>query len=185
MKNCSYCKNQFGVPQEDKEYYTKIGVPEPLVCPPCRQMTLSAFRNERNYYARSCDLCGKNMISVYNPARIKNVYCQKCWWSDAWDPKSYGKEFDPSRPFFDQYRELLLEVPKLTMMNDDTISSQNCEYTYDFAYGKNCYMVIGSWKDENCAYGLMVCNVKDSIDNSILDNCENVYENAACDGNYA
>jgi len=148
-------------------------------------MTLAVFRNERNYYARTCDLCKKNMISVYHPGRIRNVYCQKCWWSDRWDPKEYGRPYDPSRPFFEQYRELLEEVPKLTMMNDDTVTSQNCEYTYDFAYGKNCYMVVGAWKIENAMYGMMTCNVKDAVDNAILDNCEYVYENVACDRNYA
>ncbi|MDP2630601.1 MAG: hypothetical protein Q8P56_04290, partial [Candidatus Uhrbacteria bacterium] len=138
MNQCTQCKKEFEITDGDRAFYAKINLPEPLWCPDCRQMSLWAFRNERNYYSRHCDLCKKAIISVYHPDRIKNVYCQKCWWSDAWDQKEYGKDFDASRPFFDQYRELLEEVPKLCMMNDDTISSQNCEYCYDFAYGKNC-----------------------------------------------
>ncbi|MBI4600166.1 hypothetical protein HY732_04600 [Candidatus Uhrbacteria bacterium] len=185
MNQCTQCKKEFEITDADREFYAKINVPEPLWCPDCRQMSMWVFRNERNYYSRTCDLCKKAIISVYHPQRIKNVYCQKCWWSDAWDPKEYGKEFNPSRPFFEQYRELLEKVPKISMMNDDTITSQNCEYCYDFAYGKNCYMMTGSWKVENCMYGVMNCDVKDSVDNSILDNCEYVYENAACDKNYA
>lgn len=185
MNNCTYCKQPFVIPSEDLAFYQKINLPEPQACPPCRQMTLWAFRNERNYYSRTCDLCKKAIISVYHPERVKNVYCQKCWWSDAWDPKDYGKAYDPSRPFFEQYRALLEEVPKLCMMNDDGIGSENCQYTYDFTLGKNCYMMIGSWRVENCAYGLEVCDVKDSIDNTIVFSSEYMYESGSCERSYA
>lgn len=185
MNQCTQCKKEFEITDADREFYKKIDVPEPLWCPDCRQRSLWAFRNERNYYSRSCDLCKKAIVSVYHPERIKNVYCQKCWWSDDWDAKSYGKEFDFSRPFFEQYRELLEKAPKIAMMNDDTITSENCQYTYDFAYGKNCYMTIASWHIENCAYGFQTHYTKDSADTSSVFNSEHMYESAACDGNYA
>ena len=47
-----------------------------------------------------------------------------------------------SRPFFEQFRDFRLKVPSLALFNDNNIGSENCEYTQDFAYGKNCYMTF-------------------------------------------
>jgi hypothetical protein len=80
------------------------------------------------------------------------VYCNKCWWSDAWDPYQYGQDFDFSRSFFEQFQELQQKVPILALMNDDGIGSVNCAYTQNEAYAKNCYMVSMAWKNEECMY---------------------------------
>ncbi|MBI3626979.1 hypothetical protein HY224_02960, partial [Candidatus Uhrbacteria bacterium] len=109
-----------------------------------------------------------------------NVYCITCWWSDKWDPKSYGREYDFKRPFMEQYRELHQAMPKLAMMNDNGISSENCEYTYDFAYGKNCYLVVASWFVENCMYGYLLAGNKDSADNLFLFDSQLMYNTVDC-----
>src|SRR3989338_9071574 len=141
-KTCQNCKAEFLIEAGDLKYYQRIEVPDPKLCPTCREQRRLVFRNERNYYSRSCDLCKKPIISVYDPARTKNVYCLQCWWGDKWSAEDYGRDFDFNRPFFDQYAELLREVPKLAMVNDNGVESVNCEYTYDLSRGKNCYMVI-------------------------------------------
>jgi len=76
-----------------------------------------SFRNERTYYQRSCDLTGKMVISLFHPESPHVVYNQDDWWSDKWDALSYGRDFDFSRPFFDQFHELKLAVPRPAIAN--------------------------------------------------------------------
>jgi len=54
------------------------------------------------------------------------VYDQEIWWSDKWDALDYGRDFDFSKSFFEQFGELMKEVPKLSL---SSISNNNCEYT--------------------------------------------------------
>ena len=48
--------------------------------------------NERALYKRDCDLCGKNVVMMYPKDKNLKVYCMPCWWSDKWDPLTYGIE---------------------------------------------------------------------------------------------
>ncbi|MBI5621581.1 zinc-ribbon domain containing protein [Candidatus Falkowbacteria bacterium] len=184
MPTCKNCNHPFTITDADKTFYARINVPAPTLCPDCREQRRLVFRNERNYYRRQCDLCQKNIISVYDPAVTSNVYCNACWWGDGWDAKNYAREFDWSRPFFEQYRELLAAVPKIAMMNDNGSQSVNCEYTYDFAFGKNAYMVVAAWRVEDSMYGLQTNWVKDSVDNINVNHSELMYESVACEESY-
>ncbi len=176
---CANCKERFTLDPDDFSFYQKIEVPAPRFCPACRNQRRRAWRNDISFYKRQCDLCKKNIVSLYSPDKTLTVYCQKCWWSDAWDPKAYGRDFDFSRPFFEQYRELQNVVPLIALMNDDGIGSINCEYTQNVSSAKNCYMVSSSWKNEECAYDMQISGpelreVFDSLD--IFQKCEMVYD---------
>jgi len=107
------------------EFYEKISptfagkkfqIPTPTLCPECRQQRRLAFRNERNLYRRTCDASGKQIISMYNPECGYKVYDQKIWWSDQWDPMSYGREFDFTKTFTEQFGELMREMPHLSLL---------------------------------------------------------------------
>lgn len=184
MPDCKNCQKDFTITNQDRQFYNKIEVPEPTWCPDCRELRRLVFRNERNYYKRNCDLCQKPIISVYDPARVKNVFCHHCWWGDGWDAKDYAREFDFNRPFFSQYRELLEAVPKLAMMNDNGAQSVNCEYTYDFAFGKNAYMVVATWRAEDSMYGFQTNDTKDCADNFFVNHSELMYECLCCEESY-
>ncbi|MEK7627724.1 MAG: hypothetical protein AAB397_04050, partial [Patescibacteria group bacterium] len=64
-KICQNCQNQFVIEPEDFIFYDKIQVPAPTFCPECREQRRLAFRNERSLYKRKCDLCGKEMVSIF------------------------------------------------------------------------------------------------------------------------
>ena len=151
-RNCKNCEKPFVIDADDLGFYGKIKVPPPTFCPDCRLQRRMLFRNERNFYRRTCDLCKKNVITSFHPDLPIRVYCQKCWWGDGWDPFSYGRDYDFSRPFFEQVQELFLAVPFLSIQNDDTIGSVNSEYAYDFAFAKNCYMTAAGWYAEYVMY---------------------------------
>lgn len=175
-RTCGNCGNRFTIEPDDFAFYEKIQVPPPTFCPECRLVRRLLFRNERDYYKRSCDLCGRSTISVYPADFPTPVYCVKCWWSDRWDPTSYGRDYDPSRPFREQVRELFVAVPVIAMQNDDGIGSVNCPYTYDFAFGKNCYMTQVSWEIENVMYSWGEGQAKDLSDCYFATSCNLCYE---------
>jgi len=151
-KSCRNCKQNFTIEPDDFGFYEKIKVPPPTFCPDCRVQRRLSWRNDLSFYNRSCDLCGNKIISLYHPDKPLTVYCNKCWWSDKWDPKSYGQDVDFSRPFFEQFRKLQDKVPLLSLFNDDGVGSLNCEYAQNVTFSKNCYMEFMSWFVEDCMY---------------------------------
>ena len=74
------------------------------------------FRNERLLFRRKDDASGTEIFSEF-PAHVPvKVYEKDYWWSDAWDPMAYGREYDFSRPFFEQFKELLYAVDRKSVV---------------------------------------------------------------------
>lgn len=178
VKKCLHCHQEFEIDEQDLVFYDKVSpifagrkysIPPPTLCPECRLQRRISWRNERKLYQRNCGLCNKNIISVYSPESPTPAYCNTCWWGDGWDPFSYARDFDFSRPFFEQFYEFTQCVPQLAIQNDDGVGSINCQYCQDFAFGKNCYFVVGSWYTQDSFYS----NVNCSYDKNICD-CANV-----------
>lgn len=176
-KHCQNCKNNFVIEADDFGFYEKMQVPPPTFCPACRYQRRMAWRNDTSLYTRTCDLCQNHVISMYAPDSGMTVYCNKCWWSDKWDPYSYGIDYDFSRPFFEQFDELMHRVPHIGLVNDNNISSVGCEYTGDCWFSKNCYMTFCAWKIENVHYSYFMNSGKDMMDClAVLDTGEWMYE---------
>ncbi|MEK7583565.1 MAG: hypothetical protein AAB483_04160 [Patescibacteria group bacterium] len=173
---CKNCQSSFLIEPDDFTFYEKIGVLAPTLCPECRFQRRSLFRNERDYYKRKCDLCGVSIVAVYPLEFSTPVFCVKCWWSDKWNPADYGRDYNPDRPFLDQFQELFYEVPMLAMQNDNGIGSVNCEYTYDVAFSKNCYLVQCDWETENGMYSFHIAQCKDLVDSYYANSCNLSYE---------
>ncbi len=185
-KKCRKCQKDFDILQADRDFYGKISptiggyvgdIPNPTLCPDCRQCQKLAFRNERKLYRRQCDASKKNIISIYSPDKPFKVYDQKIRWSDAWDARDYGQVYDCNQSFSEQFGNLMMEVPRLNIMNDNGVWSENCEYCQDFAYGKNCYMCTGSRHLEDCFYcHFEVIESKDLIDCISVDKSQHCYQ---------
>ena len=125
-KTCQNCKKDFVIEPDDFGFYEKIQVPPPTFCSECRKQRRATWRNNTSLYNRTCDLCKKNVISIYSKESGIVIYCQKCWWGDGWDPLSYGVDYNFSKTFFEQLKELSLKVPHMALINDDGIASLNC-----------------------------------------------------------
>ena len=126
IRNCQNCKKDFVIKSDDFLFYEKIKVPPPTFCPECRMIRRMIWRNMRALYKRECGLCKKSLISMYSDN--VPVYCNECWYGDKWDSFSYGKEYDFSKPFFIQLKELFQIVPRLyrfayrNLINSDFIN---------------------------------------------------------------
>ncbi len=150
MRKCQNCHAQFTIAAEDFDFYKKIDVPPPTFCPSCRYQRRLMTRNERNMYKRECSLCKKSVVSMYSSDKQFPAYCSECWWGDGWDAMQYGAAFDPKRPFFEQFKELLNTVPRPNLRATNTKNSDYCNYAADV---KGSYLCFGSIEIENCLYG--------------------------------
>ena len=162
--NCQNCKKEFTIEPDDFGFYERVKVPPPTFCPDCRRQRRNAWRNTFSLYSRKCELCDKAVVSIYSKESPITIYCNKCWWSDKWDAKSYAMDYDFSRPFFTQHQELMKKVPHMAIVNDDGIASVNCEYTHDWWFSKNCYMAFSGWYVENIMYSFFVLAGRDMMD---------------------
>jgi hypothetical protein len=186
MKTCAQCNTSFEVHDRDKEFYQKISlvlengksfsIPEPTLCPLCRQRRRFSFRNERHLYRRKCNGSGKEIISMYAPESPYKVYAQDVWWRTNWDATEYGRSFDFNRPFFEQFYELAKDVPRIALLNVNSENSEYCNFTGDV---KNSYLIFGPVYSENCYYGSPYYS-KDCMDALVLRECELCYECIDC-----
>ena len=174
-KSCNNCKQQFRIDPDDFGFYETIKVPPPTWCPQCRLKRRMAWQGYRFLYKRTCDFTGEEIISAMSPDSPHNVYRQDIWWSDKWDPKSYGRDYDPSRPFFDQWRELQLAVPLPSLMTEYTtmVGSDYCNAASTL---KNCYLCFGFDGSEECAYCRAGSELKNCFDVSSGNFSELCYE---------
>jgi len=173
-KNCQNCKQDFTTEQSDFSFYEKIKVPPPTWCVDCRQLRRYAWRNERVLYRRNCDLCQKSTITIYSANKPYKVYCNECWWGDGWDVSSYGRDFDFSRPFFEQFKELQHDVPRMALLNKNSVNS---EYTNHSGDNKNVYLSFSTFGCENIFYSTWVMDSRECMDCSfVYEKGERLYE---------
>lgn len=173
QKTCQGCNKDFEIRKEDKIFYDQVKVSEPKHCPDCRMQRRIAFRNERTLRRRPCDLCNKDGISLYGKKTPFPVYCHECWWGDKWDPMSYGTGYDPNKPFMEQFAELKNKVPRVRLLS---INSVNSEYENNSSENKNCYLIFAAENNEDCLYGRLIQNCKNSVDCTFLYDSDLCYE---------
>lgn len=182
MEICSKCENNFEITHQDQVFYDKIKVPEPTLCPECRNQRRMSFRNERHLYQRKCDLCAKTFLSIYKANRAFPVYCYDCWWSDKWDAQNFGQTYDGSRSFFEQLNELFNKVPHLGIV---TAYCENSDYANYTNYSKNCYLVFGCHAAEDCYYGWRMHDGLQCVDCLQIDKSKYCYDCVDCDECYS
>ena len=175
-KNCQKCSKQFHIDETDVNFYQMVEVPHPTFCPPCRLQRRLTFRNDRTLYKRTCELCQKEVISIYRPGGPQKIICQKCWWSDDFDATSYGREYDFSKPFFQQYRELMNDVPFVANFVVDESRMINSPYNNMVLDLRNCYLLSNADFNEDCSYGCEIEHCRTCVDTNLIHQSEMCYE---------
>jgi hypothetical protein len=103
------------------------------------------------------------------------VYCPKCWWADDWDGTEYAMDYDDSKPFLEQVKELIDKTPYVSV-NNMYSSLKNCDYVNSTGWSKDCYLTF--WADycENVYYSTLINNLKHSLDSIRSFDSELCYE---------
>ncbi|MBU0612107.1 hypothetical protein KKB58_01615 [Patescibacteria group bacterium] len=177
-RQCNKCKQDFVLEQDDFSFYEKMKVPAPNVCPDCRFKMRAMWRNEITLYSgRKCGMCGKSVLSMYNPKSPYIIYCYDCFYSEKWDPRDYAMEYDKSKSFIEQMNELLIKVPKINLGISFTDGSNlNSEYTNMAGGCKNCYLVFNTSPAEDLLYSRGIKKGSFSSDIYFGVGFENCYE---------
>lgn len=158
---CEISGEKFEVNELEVGHLGAFDAPLPDICPAERQRQRTCYRNFRHLYRRPCSATGKMIVSMYAPEQPFPVLESGAWWADDWDPLSFGREYDPSRSFFEQYRELTALVPRFALA---AVNSENCDYANLVTESKNCYLVFGCVRNEDCIYGHIVWDCVGCLD---------------------
>lgn len=191
MKNCKNCQSPFEVTDADRKFYERVSpifggkkylIPEPTLCPDCREQRRLAQCNELNLYKSKCDLCQKATLTYFPPQLKQPIYCRECWHSDEWDPRDYGQEYDPSRSFFDQWAEVRQKTPAQALSIQGLM--ENSEYVHLTGDSRNCYLIMHADHNENCYYGYGIKKCKYCVDGFYNIKSEHCYEAIDCHSSY-
>ena len=174
-KTCQNCRKDFIIVPEDFKFYEKINVPPPTWCPECRMVRRFTWRNERSLYLRKCDAPGHNedIVTIYPPNKACKVFDREFWWSDKWNAMDYGMDYDFSKPFFLQFKELLEAVPRVNVFNTNAVNSEYGNHNED---SKDCYLLFASIWNEKVSYSRGAVHSKDSFDILESEKCELCYD---------
>lgn len=177
---CRISGKPFVITDRDLEFYQKIGVPPPQLCPEERRRRRFAFRNERSLYHRKSSLSGQELVSCVHPDEPWPVYSREEWFGDSWDGTQFGRPYDFSKSFFEQYLELQKVVPTIAI---NGVNNQNCPYANYAAACKNCHLIFGSVYCEDCLYGNpYYC--RSCVDSLLIRDSELCYECVTCEKCY-
>ncbi len=183
-KICQNCKNDFTIEPDDFSFYEKIKMPPPTFCPECRLQRRLAWRNERGLYRRLNNVPGKEneqIISTYPNNIPVKVFDNEYFWSDAWDAIDSGMDYDFSRPFFEQFKELLYKTPLISFFDSKGLNNKYCNYITE---SKNCYMLSAVWSCEDCIFGNRNSFCKQTVDCYVCHKTEFAYSNIYCGESY-
>jgi hypothetical protein len=172
-KICQNCHQSFLIELDDFSFYEKIKVPPPTFCPECRLQRRFAWRNEGVFRKEICNLCKKNIITNNSLFNKFPIYCTDCWFSDNWDALSFGREYDFSKSFFEQWKLLMNESPNINLWGLGNINSTYANYT---GYSKNIYF-SNATHCEDIMYSRLIDKSKNCVDCYYVTNSEFSYEN--------
>jgi len=179
VRNCKISGKDFYITDRDEDFYNKINVPLPEVSPNERLRRRLLFRNEVNFYKRKSDFSGKEIISIYSPDKPFKVFSYEEWWADNWDGRLFGQNIDFNRSFFEQFKELQKNVPRLSLYLQ--ARNENCSYINYGTWNKSCYLIMAGNSNEDCYYSVFIHDSKNSSDCLFGRWCELCYECIDCE----
>lgn len=185
-KVCKECGLNFYVSDKDLEFLDKVApiilgkkhdVPAPNCCYECRLQRRFSWRNDITLYSRKCDRTGVNLISMFSLDSDVTVFEHDLWWSDKWDARDYGRNFDFDRPFFEQFIEVDRAVPHANVI---VFNSENSVYTNYNTNVRNCYLCFaGNYSEDNLyCYNAEVSH--DCVDCAFVWDSEILYDCVQC-----
>lgn len=157
QKTCPLTGRTFEVSDAEMALRKKLGVEgEPELHPVARWQILGAFWQHWALHKRKCDKTGKPIVSVFSQDCPYPVWHKDEWIKHA-DPPS--AEADLTKPIFPQLWELFRRCP---IAHNIGAGNQNCEYTDDWWYSKNCHLCHSGLNDEDLRYCYRVFQMKSS-----------------------
>lgn len=172
---CEITSEPFQISEREQEFCRVNDIPLPRIHPAERLRRLFYFQNRTRLYHDTCKKSGAKILSSIPPQKGLVVYDSKIWESDDWDPLDYGREYDPTRSFFEQFAELQKVVP-IPNLSGAASTRENSDFVSGVSRSKNCYLVLGGTDLEDCYYCKRIEHCKNLIDCFLASNSELCYE---------
>lgn len=168
---CKITGKEFVISDQEEAFCEEHRIPLPTVCQIERLRQTCAMLSSVHLYPTTCALTHKPILTFIPPHKNLVVYDIDAWMSDDWDALEYGRDFDFSRPFFEQMLELAKQAPWPSL---ECIRStmENSDYTNGVLNVKNCYLAFGILNGEDVLFSRTVLNAKDIIDSTYVTDSE-------------
>ncbi|EKD44677.1 MAG: hypothetical protein ACD_71C00047G0001 [uncultured bacterium (gcode 4)] len=85
----------------------------------------------------------------------------------------YGRDFDFKRSFFEQFGELIKDVPRAHLIS---IGNENCEYVHLLLNSKNCYLSVSGKNNTDCWHCSFLDRCDSCLDSSSIEDSDNLYQ---------
>lgn len=118
---------------------------------------------------------------MYKPDNGYKVYDQKIRRSDNRDAMDYGRDFDFSKTFTENFRLLTYEVPLPSMYN---FGGENSDYCNCSSYQKNCYLTSAATYNEKSMYSAYINDCNYCLDGYMIFDCEQCYMAIDCEKSF-
>ncbi len=78
---CDLCTKNYKLQKMELDFYRKMKLPIPRICPDCRYASRMKLRNPRQLFPRKCDECAVEISSPFSPDSPERILCEKCFLS--------------------------------------------------------------------------------------------------------
>lgn len=173
-RTCSKTGQPFVISDQEIVYCNEHHLPLPTIAPLERLRQAACFISSVFLYPGKCAFSGKEMLMLLPPESGFTVYDVDIWMSDQWDALDFGRDYDFSRPFFEQFGELLKAAP-LPSLECIRSTMENSDYTNGVMNVKNCYLCFGTMECEDCLFSRTLISCKDVLDSVYVTNSELCY----------
>jgi hypothetical protein len=76
---CEVTNKNYRIIKPELEFYRKMRLPVPRLCPDERHRRRMIFRNPRKLWAQQCADCQSEIQTSYPPDRKEKIICEKCY----------------------------------------------------------------------------------------------------------
>ena len=76
---CAQSARPYKIIKPEYQYYQKLQIPLPRLCPDARHIRRLTLRNPRILWKRECYTCAKEIQTAYAPVRPERVHCETCY----------------------------------------------------------------------------------------------------------
>lgn len=175
---CELTGEKWLMTDEEIGWYKKFNVPPSKRSPLARTRLRCGFWTGFSWWNHKDPNTGKTLISYVHPATGLKVLADKEWHAN--DFSSIYREVDPSKSFFDQFRELQLRIPYPASRN--VVEPENSIAAVSMG-DRNSYFVLGCKSEDSLfsiwvdglSHSAMVNNAKNIVNSYFVDNARNVH----------
>jgi hypothetical protein len=76
---CEQCTKNYRIIPRESEFYQRLSIPLPRLCPDCRHLRRFTARGPNRTWTRQCAKCNTDIQTSYSSDRPEIVYCEQCY----------------------------------------------------------------------------------------------------------